>query len=662
MRPGPGLAALTGGVAIGGRVDVYRAGRAIATDVPVTDVVYDWTAARVVPGQVTYTAPADWVPVDAMSPLANMGQRTHLWSIVDVAGERVEVELGWFLHQSWEESDKGVEVTATDLMQVVEDSPASWPSSPPAGATFLSELRRLAQMPVTLDDQNDFRIPRTYEWGYSRTEAIRDLCDSYGCGYGVKPDGYLHVWPVRRGAPVAAYSAEDLLIDAPRKSTERRPNRWLVVGNGQRQQGTERDQVIAQDYATSKSREGWQAREVTAEWSWPVVASGGRCLRATWRVEPGARMTNPGLTLSKAVAKTGTKVVTLWTRAATTADVLIEAWDGDSKAAETRTTGGDTWQKSTLTIPDKRKFTRIRIYQVGGVGTGHWIDVDEIMITRSWVTTKTTTVKGKRSVQRTPHQETLLHQTFVDGGVGPWSTSKAAISWTYPEAGGQYKAWLQARWGGLQGNATGHIILTWTPKERVSKDGRKHVDFWIRSNTADQIHIRLWAGEVLADSKDLKATGWTRVTLAVGDGLVLSSLTIEQDGDHWSDHWIGLDQVNVWRDAPHMVDARFTATAQALDPPYDTASYGVVTARTELSAAVTQQQVTDAANEALRKRLMSQTVRPLGIVPDPRLEGGDLISCTTDTGEVIVGQVTAYSLPVSEPEALMRVDVEVHEW
>ena len=60
--------------------------------------------------------------------------------------------------------------------------------------------------------------------------------------------------------------------------------------------------------------------------------------------------------------------------------------------------------------------------------------------------------------------------------------------------------------------------------------------------------------------------------------------------------------------------------------------------------------------------MITSETRPLEIAPDPRIEGGALISVETDAGEYLTGQVVAYSLPLSDPDARMRVDVEVHQW
>lgn len=265
MRPGPSTEALSGAVAVGARVDIMRGSRVLAVDVPVRDVTVDVTVDRVVPGKLEFTAPMEWATTSGrtvravdhpLSPLNNFGQRAHVWSLLDAGGAPFSVDLGWWQVDTWEPGDGDtVQVTALDLMQTLVEAPMTWPSSPPAGASLLSELRRLCDvgsghgLPVVLDDPVDRGIPRTFEWGTDRAEAVRDLCESYGLGYGVKPDGYLHVWAQRDGrAPVATYTARDLLLSAPRQAVERRANRIVVVGS--KTEGDVETQWVAQGDAT----------------------------------------------------------------------------------------------------------------------------------------------------------------------------------------------------------------------------------------------------------------------------------------------------------------------------------------------------------------------------------------------------------------------------
>ena len=43
-------------------------------------------------------------------------------------------------------------------------------------------------LPVIVESGNT-SVPRTTQYGKDRAENIKDLCDSYGLDYAVKPDG-----------------------------------------------------------------------------------------------------------------------------------------------------------------------------------------------------------------------------------------------------------------------------------------------------------------------------------------------------------------------------------------------------------------------------------------------------------------------------------------
>lgn len=242
MRPGPSTVDLSGAVAVGARVDVWHGGRCIASDVPCSGVVVEATTSRVVPSQVELTVPRELVPRQAHDPMANYGQRLLVTSLLEVDGRPVEVNVGWYQVR---ECDHEGKVVADDLMQVVVENDMAWPSSPPAGATLASELRRLAWgevqgagLPVVLEVP-DRRIPRTFQWGHKRADAIRDLCSSYGLAYGVKPDGCLHVWDQPLTCrPVVHYSSGDLVVSAQRETRPRVPNRWVVAGSPQGDEAT----------------------------------------------------------------------------------------------------------------------------------------------------------------------------------------------------------------------------------------------------------------------------------------------------------------------------------------------------------------------------------------------------------------------------------------
>ncbi len=233
MRLGPDEKLLSrSDVAVGWEVNIVRGRQTLATNVPVRGVVVDATSDRVIPQQISYLLPSSWSPRDPADAAQNKGQTSQLTALLRIAGVDYRVEIGWYKHVSWEETSGGIKVVAQDLMLLLDEDPFTWPSSPPQRATFFSELQRLAgdHLPVKLDSP-DFKIGTSFQWGHSRTEAIRDLAAAYGMEYAVKPDGYLHAWKIRDARVTAAtYTAKDLLLEGLKKSGPRRPNYFTAFG------------------------------------------------------------------------------------------------------------------------------------------------------------------------------------------------------------------------------------------------------------------------------------------------------------------------------------------------------------------------------------------------------------------------------------------------
>lgn len=234
MLPGPSLATLTGSVAVGARVSVHRGKTTLIQDLPVWDVVLDATSARNVRRQLSFTTSGEFVPNNPLDPLNNYGHRVHAWQVVETPdGVRREVDLGWFLITSWEETGGGdtMTVEAVDLLQLVVDDVAAWPSSPPKNQRLRDELQRLAgkTLAVQYAGKNPVVDPEL-QFQTDRLANLADLCAAYSLDFGMRPDGFLHVWELNSRI-VATYSAQDLIVDAPRESVDRKPNRFLAVGS-----------------------------------------------------------------------------------------------------------------------------------------------------------------------------------------------------------------------------------------------------------------------------------------------------------------------------------------------------------------------------------------------------------------------------------------------
>lgn len=234
MRPGVDIPQLRG-VSYGVRVSVAHGRKTVAVDVPAFDVLFEQTMERAVPTLVKFkVAGVEWIPTQPHDALNNFGQRFLVEAVVEAQGQTTLIPLAWCLITDWVETESGVEVTGVDLVHSLVEAPFTFPSSPPEGATLLSEVQRFAgSLPVVLDaGVANTTVSRSTQFGVDRVQAIQDLTTSRGLLYQVKPDGYLHVFPKRTGRRVDAhYTGRDLLVGAPRKAKPRRSNRVVVTGD-----------------------------------------------------------------------------------------------------------------------------------------------------------------------------------------------------------------------------------------------------------------------------------------------------------------------------------------------------------------------------------------------------------------------------------------------
>ena len=232
MLPGPTLKQLTQSLSVGARVSVHRGKTTLVQDLPVQDVVLDATSARTVRRQLSFTTTSDFVPTNPLDRVNNFGHRVHVWMVLeDLQGVRFEVDLGWFLIEAWSENTTAqtMEVQAVDLLRLVETDVAAWPSSPPKNQRLRAEIQRLAGTTLAVvTTAPDTPVDPELQFQTDRLNNLTDLCLAYGLDYGMRPDGFLHVWPFR-DTVVETYQAT--ILSAPRESVKRKPNRWLAVGS-----------------------------------------------------------------------------------------------------------------------------------------------------------------------------------------------------------------------------------------------------------------------------------------------------------------------------------------------------------------------------------------------------------------------------------------------
>ena len=180
--------------------------------VPITagDISYDDSG--VIKRRVKLTVPTytpdgrRWDPAgNPGAPLATYGQRLHVWTGIGYPNGATELmDHGWYLITGWkrDEDEETVEVEAEDLARLLVDAALYTPMSPPAGATYASELRRLVEpiLPVVIPAGFlDPAISTSVVWERDRDKAISALCAAWPARWYVGDDGAVHV-----AAPYAA--------------------------------------------------------------------------------------------------------------------------------------------------------------------------------------------------------------------------------------------------------------------------------------------------------------------------------------------------------------------------------------------------------------------------------------------------------------------------
>lgn len=129
-----------------------------------------------------------------------------------------------------------VPITADDLTRLAVRARLLAPDSPPAGATVLSEVRRLLRdiMPVAVaPGVTDVAVPRTLVYERERMNAVEDLVARIDAGCRMTNDGQLEVYPLAKTDPVwqVVGGDEGVLISVQREqSIDGLNNAWVVEG------------------------------------------------------------------------------------------------------------------------------------------------------------------------------------------------------------------------------------------------------------------------------------------------------------------------------------------------------------------------------------------------------------------------------------------------
>lgn len=213
MRTGPSVEQLTRPATMVTHVESHLGRDVLASHIPVLDGEVTFDGKRDAAGALDITVPAAFKPKHERSPLAAWGQILHVEIATFIHGAEFNTNVGRFRIQEWEEqSDGTIRLRALDLMQDLVDSPAPYPTSPPAGGSLHAEARRLAHPVSVVMHTADTSLPGL-SWGVNRVENLRELGKLTRTVMRMEADGKLHVYPQRTGLDVAAiYTARDLLL------------------------------------------------------------------------------------------------------------------------------------------------------------------------------------------------------------------------------------------------------------------------------------------------------------------------------------------------------------------------------------------------------------------------------------------------------------------
>ena len=130
--------------------------------------------------------------VDLAWLTVSQNQPTEQWRIVGPALQ-------------WVSGGASIPVQADDLTLLVQDAPFIAPEAPPAGATVISEIRRLmvGLCPVTINTAVvDTPVPASIVYKDDRLAAIQDLARVVGARYRMTGNGSVEIYPLTKTAPV----------------------------------------------------------------------------------------------------------------------------------------------------------------------------------------------------------------------------------------------------------------------------------------------------------------------------------------------------------------------------------------------------------------------------------------------------------------------------
>lgn len=303
LRPSPAALAevLDTSRAVRTHVDAWRGGVLLGADIPLLAGTLTETGDQRIPEAVSLTVPAvdwetsrRWTPAgDPLAPLAANGQRLRLTYVVErLNGSTLSVPLGWFPIQAWDSDGETVGVEAVGLGRVLDEARLLAPTSPPAAATFRTEIRRLVEglMPLHIDPALvDRAVPRSMTWEDDRLGALYELADAWPAVMSVSEAGVLtYSLPPAAAAPAEiSYTETGGTVLSAKDSGSRDGIANVVVARGENTGDPARPPVtaVAQDSdPTSPTYSGGPYGRVVEFFTSPLMGTTAQCFAAATTV------------------------------------------------------------------------------------------------------------------------------------------------------------------------------------------------------------------------------------------------------------------------------------------------------------------------------------------------------------------------------------------
>lgn len=275
-------------------LDSWLADDLLAESIPFSGGQLDEAGDQQIPERLTFAVPQldtlgrSWLPANHLSPLSQHGQLIYVTHNV-IRGDDTSLVtgLGWYAIQDWDQRAGEVEVEAVGLLQLLADSGLVTSTSPPAGATFTSELIRLVDglLPVDVDTALvDRAVPANMAWQDDRLQAVNTLLAAWPARMYVDESGILSVTTPYSSTDPAELTLTQLggtvIGDSRSGSRDGLPS--LIIARGENAGAADRPPVVgyAGDYnslsPTFIPRYGIKTEVLSS----PLLTTEAQCIKA----------------------------------------------------------------------------------------------------------------------------------------------------------------------------------------------------------------------------------------------------------------------------------------------------------------------------------------------------------------------------------------------